>query len=127
MNNSKIEKGQQFKISFNVSGATAFQQLVVQSNVNGWAWDEAPKIYKEGGIQDDEPFDAVITATEDQDWITFKLWFDSPTEEGFESDAVTIILNNLIITDVTPVEPTETPEPEPTETPEPTTEPEVVE
>lgn len=130
VNNSKIEKGQQFKISFNVSGATAFQQLVVQSNVNGWAWDEAPKIYEEGGIPDKTTFDAIITATEDQDQITFKLWFDSLTEEGKEivgTLPVDMTLDNLIITDVTPVEPTETPEPEPTETPEPTAEPEAVE
>ena len=122
VNNSEIKAGQQFEVSFNVSGAKAFQQLVVQSNVDGWAWEDAPKIYKEGGIPDDEPFDAVITATEDQKQITFKLWFDSPTEEGLEGKAVPITLNNLIITDVTPVEPTEEPA-VPTEEPTPTEEP----
>lgn len=132
VNNSSIEAGQKFEISFNVSGATEFQQLVVQSNVDGWEWDNAPKIYKEGGIPDKTKFDAIITATEDQNQITFKLWFDSLTEDGEKligTSPVDMTLNNLIITEVTSPEPepTETPEPEPTETPEPTTEPEAVE
>lgn len=128
VNNSKIEKGQKFEISFTMkSGANVFKQVVVQSNVDGWGWDDAPKYYSEEGIEDGTEFDGVITATEDQDQITFKLWFDSPVKETFDEKTVPMELNNLIITDVTPVEPTETPEPEPTETPEPTTEPEVVE
>lgn len=132
VNNSKIEKGQKFEISFTiVSGANIFKQMVVQSNVDGWGWDDAPKYYNEEGIEDNTEFAGVITATEDQDQITFKLWFDNPTEAGEEFIGLPaeLTLDNLIITEVTSPEPepTETPEPETTETPEPTAEPEAVE
>ena len=105
VNNSEIKEGEQFKISFSISGASEFKQMVVQSNVNGWSWDNAPKLWKTDGIEDGTSFSAVITATEALcDKITFKLWFDSPRTEGFAKTEVPMTLDKLIVTDVTPVE-----------------------
>lgn len=105
VNHSEITKGQQFKISFSVSGAKAFKQMAVQSNVNGWSWDDAPKIWKTEGIANGTVFSTVITATEEVcDKITFKLWFDNPVEEGFAQTEVPITLTKLMVKDVAPVE-----------------------
>lgn len=104
VNNSEIKEGEQFKISFSISGASEFKQMVVQSNVNGWSWDDAPKLWKNDGIENGTSFSTVITATEALcDKITFKLWFDSPKTEGFNTEKVSMKLDKLIVTDVTPV------------------------
>lgn len=127
---SEIKEGEQFRVSFIVSGASDFKQVAVLSNANGWDWESAPKIYREEGIQDGTPFSGVITATapeetEENGPISFKLRFDNPMTEEFNEETVGMTLTNLIVTGITIPEPapTETPEPEPTETPEPTAEP----
>ncbi|MCH5253059.1 MAG: hypothetical protein J1F22_08840 [Lachnospiraceae bacterium] len=101
VNNSPITAGQQFKITFTVSGADAFKQLAVQSNVNGWAWDESPKLWRTEGIEDGTAFSGIITATEDCDQLTFKLWFDNPVDEDFDTTPVAMTLDNLSVSDIT--------------------------
>ncbi|MCH5253057.1 MAG: hypothetical protein J1F22_08830 [Lachnospiraceae bacterium] len=100
VNNSEIATREQIKISFEVSGAKAFKQLAVQSNVNDWSWDEAPKIWAPNGIPDGTTFSAIITATENCDIISFKLWFDNPVKEDFNSTPVAMTLENLSVNDV---------------------------
>lgn len=97
---SAFEEGDLVVINFKISGAEAFKQLAVQSNLNGWAWDSAPKIWKNNGIADDTSFSAVIKATETvDDDIAFKLWLDNPVNESFDESPVEITLNGLQVRD----------------------------
>lgn len=101
--NTPIDENSQFKISFKISGADTFKQLAVQTNVNGWSWDKAPKVWKNDGIADDTTFSAIIKATQDCEKISFKLWLDSPVEESFDTTSVPVTLTNLEIKDIAPV------------------------
>lgn len=101
--NTPIDENSQFKISFKISGADSFKQLAVQTNVNGWSWDNAPKVWKSDGIADDTTFSAIIKATQDCEKISFKLWLDSPVEESFNTTSVPVTLTNLEIKDIAPV------------------------
>lgn len=102
---SAFEEGDLIEISFKISGAEAFKQLAVQSNMNGWAWASAPKIWKNNGIADDTSFSGVIKATETvEDGIAFKLWLDNPVNESFDESPVGITLNDLQVRDIQPVE-----------------------
>lgn len=103
VSNSAFETGDQIKISFEVSGASAFKQLVVQSSANNWSWDEAPKIWKSAGITDGTKFSAIITATQADDNLSFKLWFDNPVNEDFDTTPVAMTLTNLQVKDVAAV------------------------
>ena len=103
VNDSAIDTGDMFKISFKISGASAFKQLAVQSNVDGWGWADAPKMWKNDGIADGTTFSAVIKATQDCDKITFKLWFDNPVDETFDTTPVAMTLTDLQIKDIAPV------------------------
>lgn len=100
VNDSAFEVGDQIKISFKVSGASAFKQLAVQSGYDNWSWDNAPKIWRNDGIADDTVFSAVMTATRADDNLAFKLWFDSPVNEEFSEESVDITLENLMIKDI---------------------------
>lgn len=104
VNNSAFEVGDQVKISFKVSGASAFKQLAVQSSFDGWGWDNAPKIWRNDGIADDTTFSAVMTATCADDNLSFKLWFDNPVDETFDGNSVDITLTNLMIKDIQKVD-----------------------
>ncbi len=104
VNDSAFEVGDQVKISFKVSGASAFKQLAVQSTFDGWAWDSAPKMWKNDGISNDTTFSAVMTATRADDNLAFKLWFDSPVSETFDGNSVDITLTNLMIKDIQKVD-----------------------
>ncbi len=105
VNDSKFKQDDQIKISFKISGAGAFKQLAVQSNLNNWAWDSAPKIWRSEGIEDGTTFSAVITATQTSlENIAFKLWLDNPVEAAFDKASVDITLTDLKVTDVQPVE-----------------------
>lgn len=105
VNDSKFTKDSQIKISFKISGADVFKQLVVQSNLNNWAWDSAPKIWRSEGIEDGTTVSAVITATETSlDNIAFKLWLDNPVDSAFDKASVDMTLTDLKVTDVQPVE-----------------------
>lgn len=102
---SAFEEGDLVVISFKISGAEAFKQLAVQSNMNGWAWASAPKIWKNNGIADDTSFSGVIKATETvEDGIAFKLWLDNPVNESFDESPVGITLNDLQVCDFEAVE-----------------------
>ncbi|MCH5266256.1 MAG: endo-1,4-beta-xylanase [Lachnospiraceae bacterium] len=100
VSNSAIKKDEQFKISFKISGIKDFKQLAVQTNVNGWDWDSAPKKWNGEGLDDDTTISAIITATEDCDNIAFKLWLDNPVNETFSDSSVTVQLSNLCIEDI---------------------------
>lgn len=104
VNDSAFEVGDQVKISFKVSGASAFKQLAVQSTFDGWAWDSAPKMWKNDGISNDTTFSAVMTATRADDNLAFKLWFDSPVSEDFNEDSVDLTLTDLMIKDIQKVD-----------------------
>lgn len=104
VNDSAFEVGDQVKISFKVSGASAFKQLAVQSSFDGWGWDNAPKIWRNDGIADDTTFSAVMTATCADDNLSFKLWFDNPVDETFDGNSVDITLTNLMIKDIQKVD-----------------------
>ena len=95
VNDSAFEAGDQIKVSFDVSGASGFKQLVVQSTADNWAWDSAPKIWRNDGIEDGTTFSAIITATQAADMFTFKLWFDNPVDEDFSDTSVPMTLSNL--------------------------------
>ena len=101
--NTPIDENSQFKISFKISGADSFKQLAVQTNVNGWSWDDAPKMWKSDGIADDTTFSAIIKATQDCEKISFKLWLDSPVDESFDTASVPVTLTNLEVKDIASV------------------------
>lgn len=101
---SAFEEGDLVVISFKISGADAFKQLAVQSNLNGWAWDSAPKIWKSAGIAADTSFSAVVKATEAGDNMAFKLWLDNPVNESFDESSVEITLTDLQVRDFEAVE-----------------------
>lgn len=103
VSNSAFETGDQIKVTFKVSGASAFKQLVVQSSLDGWAWDSAPKMWKNDGIADGTTFSAIITATTSNDNLSFKLWFDNPVNEDFATTPVEMTLTDLKVSDVAPV------------------------
>lgn len=104
VSDSAFEAGDQVKISFEVSGASAFKQLAVQSTLDGWAWDSAPKIWKNDGIADGTTFSAIMTATQAGDNLAFKLWFDNPVDSAFDTTPVAMNLTNLSIKDIQTVE-----------------------
>lgn len=104
VNNSKFQEDDLVEISFKISGAEEFKQLAVQSNLNGWAWDSAPKIWKNDGVADGTAFSAVIKATQAGNGIAFKLWLDNPKTEGFEESPVAIQLTDLQVRDIEAVE-----------------------
>lgn len=92
------------EINFEISGASAFKQLALQSNLDGWSWDDAPKMWKNDGIKDGTKFSAVIKATKTvSDGIAFKLWLDNPVEDDFNQESVTVELNNLQVRDFSSV------------------------
>ena len=103
VSNSAIKKDEQFKISFKISGIKDFKQLAVQTNVNGWDWDSAPKKWNGEGLDDSTTINTIITATEDCDNIAFKLWLDNPVNEAFSDPSVTVQLSNLCIEDIAKV------------------------
>ena len=103
VNDSAMKKDDQFKITFSISGASAFKQLVVQTNANNWAWDVAPKTWQSEGIADGTSFSAIITATQAIQNIAFKLWLDNPVDESFDTTPVEITLKDLQISDVATV------------------------
>ncbi|MCM1245776.1 MAG: endo-1,4-beta-xylanase [Roseburia sp.] len=104
LENSAFEKGDQVKISFKVSGASAFKQLAVQSSFDNWAWDSAPKIWRNDGIADGTELSAVMTATCDEDNLSFKLWFDNPVAADFEDASVEVTVTDLTIKDIAKVD-----------------------
>lgn len=100
---SAFQAGDVFFVSCKVSGAASFKQACVQSGVNNWDWATAPKTWANDGIADGTTFSAVIKATQDCDKITFKLWFDNPVEETFDTTPVAMTLTDLQIKDIAPV------------------------
>lgn len=104
LENSAFEEGDQVKISFKVSGASAFKQLAVQSSFDNWAWDSAPKIWRNDGIADGTELSAVMTATCDEDNLSFKLWFDNPVAADFEDASVEVTVTDLMIKDIVKVD-----------------------
>lgn len=104
VNDSSFKKGDLLEISFDISGASAFKQLVVQSNMNGWAWDVAPKIWASDGIADGTTVSGIIEATTAADNIAFKLWLDNPVDADFDETPVSMELTNLQVRDVEAVE-----------------------
>lgn len=90
----------QVKISFKISGAKKFKQLVVQSSLNNWSWDDAPKIWRNDGIDDNTTFSAIIDATQDDDNISFKLWLDNPVDESFDEASAKVTLTGLTVKDI---------------------------
>lgn len=100
VNDSAYAVGDQIKISFDISGASDFKQLVLQTSANGWAWDSAPKIWKSNGITDGTTLSAIITATQAADNLSFKLWLDNPVESGFDTTPVEMTLSNLYVKDI---------------------------
>ncbi len=58
-----FEAGNLYMVTFTIDGADNFQQLAVQSNVNGWDWALAPKLWMEGGITSGTVFSGIIEAT----------------------------------------------------------------
>lgn len=101
---SAFEEGDLVVISFKISGADAFKQLAVQSSLNGWSWDSAPKIWKSAGIADGTSFSAVVKATEAGSNLAFKLWLDNPVDESFDESPVEITLTDLQVRDFEAVE-----------------------
>lgn len=102
---SAFKAGDLIEINFEISGASAFKQLAVQSNLDGWAWDSAPKMWQNNGIKDSTKFSAVIEATKSvSDGIAFKLWLDNPVEADFDKTPVAIELKNLQVKDFTSVD-----------------------
>lgn len=101
---SAFEEGDLVVISFKISGADAFKQLAVQSSLNGWSWDGAPKIWKSAGIADGTSFSAVVKATEAGSNLAFKLWLDNPVNESFDESPVEITLTDLQVRDFEAVE-----------------------
>lgn len=102
--NSAYEEGDLVEISFKISGAEEFKQLAVQSSLNGWAWDSAPKIWKNDGIADGTSFSGVIKATAAGSNIAFKLWLDNPVDESFDESPVEVTLTDLQVRDFQEVE-----------------------
>lgn len=100
VNNSAYEVGDQIKISFDISGASDFKQLVLQTSANGWAWDSAPKIWKSNGIADGTTLSGIITATQAADNLSFKLWLDNPVDSDFDTTPVEMTLSNLNVKDI---------------------------
>lgn len=97
---SAFSAGDLIEISFEISGASAFKQLVLQSNLDGWGWDSAPKTWVNNGIADGTKFSAVIKATKSvEDGITFKLWLDNPVDADFDKESVAVELDNLQVRD----------------------------
>lgn len=100
VNDSAYAVGDQIKISFDISGASDFKQLVLQTSANNWSWDSAPKIWSSNGIADGTTMSAIITATQAADNLSFKLWLDNPVEDGFDTTPVEMSLANLQVKDI---------------------------
>lgn len=102
---TSVNKGDLIEVNFEISGASAFKQLAVQSNLDGWAWDSAPKMWQNNGIKDSTKFSAIIEATKTVDEnIAFKLWLDNPVDADFDKESVAIELKNLQVKDFTTVD-----------------------
>lgn len=104
VNDSEYAVGDQIKFTFDISGASDFKQLVLQTSANNWSWDSAPKIWSGEGIADGTTMSAIITVTQDITNLSFKLWLDNPVEEGFDTTPVEMSLANLQVTDIAVVE-----------------------
>lgn len=103
--NSTFKKDDLIELNFTISGASAFKQLAVQSNLDGWAWDSAPKIWKNDGVSNDTKFSAIIKATRnDEDGIAFKLWLDNPVDADYSETPVALELKDLQIKNFSSVE-----------------------
>lgn len=102
VNNTAYQKDDLYRITFDVSGAQDFKQLLVQTSIDGWTFDSSREIWKSGGINDGTKYTVYIKAknnTVNNENVAFKLWFGS-ADAGFNAASVPMTLNNLKVTKV---------------------------